>query len=406
MLVFVKERHPLSWADLCAVAANQYDVKIKWQSSTSRHIDFAPDTQNRKQDVTLFIIPAEHDADPQSIILNRFSFIEGIVSEAIELAGPQDGAEDRMRAFFHAHWEELDSTLDALISMLRRQAIPLGPPDGNSSNSKPTPGATNTSSKDVATLPPDTRVDGIIGRLGSVSTTVETTDDEPEIIPHHGSAENPITSISWITASRLREAERAAGRQMGMQTTATTIDDYEEGDCKMQSHDPSSPNKHQPANTMDTLYTPTDPNLTGSQALPFLQNCIDRVAQVAVLTGNSEEAIRRHLSEHTLYFNAVLHVLDQAFHLPVTFPPPAVGTDNTSGTTLTATHAPEPDYFTTHDPSLGYYNPYLTMDPQNQGSHFDYPAIPHGETSGTTLDADQDAMYDAGSHGTQTQGRY
>ncbi|GAB7331942.1 hypothetical protein MBLNU13_g03862t2 [Cladosporium sp. NU13] len=157
---------------------------------------------------------------------------------------------------------------------------------------------------------------------------------------------------------------------------------------------------------MDTLYTPTDPNLTGSQALPFLQNCIDRVAQVAVLTGNSEEAIRRHLSEHTLYFNAVLHVLDQAFHLPVTFPPPAVGTDNTSGTTLTATHAPEPDYFTTHDPSLGYYNPYLTMDPQNQGSHFDYPAIPHGETSGTTLDADQDAMYDAGSHGTQTQGRY
>ncbi|GAB7331943.1 hypothetical protein MBLNU13_g03862t3 [Cladosporium sp. NU13] len=233
MLVFVKERHPLSWADLCAVAANQYDVKIKWQSSTSRHIDFAPDTQNRKQDVTLFIIPAEHDADPQSIILNRFSFIEGIVSEAIELAGPQDGAEDRMRAFFHAHWEELDSTLDALISMLRRQAIPLGPPDGNSSNSKPTPGATNTSSKDVATLPPDTRVDGIIGRLGSVSTTVETTDDEPEIIPHHGSAENPITSISWITASRLREAERAAGRQMGMQTTATTIDDYEEGDVSL-----------------------------------------------------------------------------------------------------------------------------------------------------------------------------
>ena len=87
----------------------------------------------------------------------------------------------------------------------------------------------------------------------------------------------------------------------------------------MQSHDLSFQSTHQPANTMDTLYTPTDPNLTGSQALPFLQNCIDRIAQMAVLTGTSDQAIRRHFSEHVLYFNAVLPVLDQAFQLPVTF---------------------------------------------------------------------------------------
>ena len=179
-------------------------------------------------------IPTEHDADPQGIILNQLSSIEGIAREVIELAGPQEGAEDRRRAFFDAHREEIDITCDALISMIRRFAIPLESPDGNSSNSNSTPGATNTSSNDVATLPPDTRVDVITGRLGSVSTTVETAEDEPEIISHHGSAENPITSTSWITALRLREAERAARRQMGMQNTAATIDDYEEGDVILQ----------------------------------------------------------------------------------------------------------------------------------------------------------------------------
>ena len=156
-----------------------------------------------------------------------------------------------------------------------------------------------------------------------------------------------------------------------------------------------------------TLYTPTDPNLTGSQALPFLQNCIDRVAQVAVLTGNSEQAIRRHISEHDLYFNAILRVLDQAFQLPVILPPAVVRTENTTEAAQTATHEPEPDYSTTHDPSLGYHNPYPTMEPQNQGPYFNFPPIQPGETSATATtrpDADQDAKYEAGFYGTQTHG--
>lgn len=152
---------------------------------------------------------------------------------------------------------------------------------------------------------------------------------------------------------------------------------------------------------MDTLYTPTDPNLTGSQALPFLQNCIDRVAQVAVLTGNSEQAIRRHFSEHVLYLNAVLRVLDQAFQLPVILPPAVVHTANTTGAAQTATHEPEAESFTTHDESLGYHSPYLTMNPQNQGPYFNYPAIPPGRTSANDLpDVDEDAKYEAGSYGT------
>lgn len=153
------------------------------------------------------------------------------------------------------------------------------------------------------------------------------------------------------------------------------------------------------------MYIPTDPNLTGSQALPFLQNCIDRVAQVAVLTGNSEQAIRRHFSEHVLYFNAVLSVLDKAFQLPVPSPPAIVCADNMTGAAQTATHGPESEHFTTHDPSLGYHNPYPTMDHQNQGPYFDYPAIQPGGTSANDLpDADEHAKYEAGSYGTQTHG--
>jgi len=148
-----------------------------------------------------------------------------------------------------------------------------------------------------------------------------------------------------------------------------------------------------PANTMSTFYTPTDPNLTASQALPFLQNCIDRVAQVAVLTGSSEESIRRHFSEHPFHFDTVLRVLDQAFQLHDTAPPNVVArTDNTTGTALTATSGPEPDYCTTHDPSLGYYNPYLTMVPQNLAPYLSHDVAPPGETSATDrLHVDQDA---------------
>lgn len=144
---------------------------------------------------------------------------------------------------------------------------------------------------------------------------------------------------------------------------------------------------------MSTFYTPTDPNLTASQALPFLQNCIDRVAQVAILTGSSEESVRKHFSEHPFHFDTVLRILDQAFQLQSTAPSAAVTrTDNTNGTALTATRGPEPDYCTIHDPSQGYYNPYLTMVPQNQGPHLEYTGASPGETSGTNrLNADQDA---------------
>jgi hypothetical protein len=146
---------------------------------------------------------------------------------------------------------------------------------------------------------------------------------------------------------------------------------------------------------MSTFYTPTDPNLTGSQALPFLQDCIDRVAQVAILTGSSEQYVRKHFSDHSFHFDTVLRVLDQAFQLHGTAPPTAVArTDNTSGTALTATSGPEPDYCTIHDPSQGYYNPYLTMVPQNQGPHLDYTAAPPGESPATnSLHADQDEKY-------------
>ena len=154
------------------------------------------------------------------------------------------------------------------------------------------------------------------------------------------------------------------------------------------------------------MYTPTDPNLMGSQALPFLQNCIDRVAQVAVLTGNSEQAIRRHFSEHALYFNAVLSVFDKAFQLPIPFPPAVVRPDNMTGAAKTATHGPESEHFATHHPSLGHQHPHLTMDYQNQGPYFDYPAIqPDGTSANDLPDADEDAKYEAGSYGTQTHGR-
>lgn len=179
-----------------------------------------------------YFIPTEHDEDPQGIILNRwFLFIESVVERAIELADPQDDAEDRIKAFLQAHRDDLDNTFDALLSMFRHLAIPLEPPVGNSSNSIPTLGATNTSSNYGSTLPSVTQVNGngIAGRFGNLSAARETAEDEPEIIPHHG---NGATSVSWVTASRLREAERAAQRQMstsGVQTTAATAPLHQNG---------------------------------------------------------------------------------------------------------------------------------------------------------------------------------
>lgn len=72
-------------------------------------------------------------------------------------------------------------------------------------------------------------------------------------------------------------------------------------------------------------------------------------------------------------------------------------TDNTAGTALTATSRPEPDYCTIDDPSLGYYNPYLTMVPQDQAPHLGYTAAPPEETSAIDhLHADQDEKYNTG----------
>ena len=163
------------------------------------------------------------------------------MERAIDLADPHDGAEDRITAFLHAHREELDSTFDALVGMFRHLAVPLESPNDNSTNSNSTPGAANVFSNDVATLPPGTRVNGVAGRLGDTSTTRETAEDEPDAIPHHG--HNPPTSISWVTAVRLREGERAARRQMstsGMHTTAAIVDDSEEGDTTLLSQTPQT----------------------------------------------------------------------------------------------------------------------------------------------------------------------
>lgn len=69
-------------------------------------------------------------------------------------------------------------------------------------------------------------------------------------------------------------------------------------------------------------------------------------------------------------------------------------TDNITGTALTATSGPEPGFCTIHDPSLGYYSPYLTMVPQDQAPRLGYTAAPPEETSAIDhLHADQDEKY-------------
>jgi hypothetical protein len=110
------------------------------------------------------------------------------------------------------------------------------------------------------------------------------------------------------------------------------------------------------------FYTPADPNLIGSQAVPFLQTCLGMVAQVAMLAGTSEESIRRHFSVHAPHFDAIVRILNQTFQLHDPALPAAMGTGDLTQTVQTATSEPEPDYCTDHDPANGIYNPYRNED--------------------------------------------
>jgi hypothetical protein len=109
---------------------------------------------------------------------------------------------------------------------------------------------------------------------------------------------------------------------------------------------------------MATFYAPSDPNLIGTQALPFFQTCIDVVAQVAIMSGQSEEAVRRHLLEHTLHFDAIVRILNQTFELQDPAPPAAMYAGGPTGATGTAASEPEVEYDTAHDPAHGIFNPY------------------------------------------------
>jgi hypothetical protein len=137
------------------------------------------------------------------------------------------------------------------------------------------------------------------------------------------------------------------------------------------------------------FYTPADPNLIGSQAVPFLQTCLGMVAQVAMLAGTSEESIRRHFSVHAPHFDAIVRILNQTFQLHDPALPAAMGTGDLTQTVQTATSEPEPDYCTDHDPANGIYNPYRNEDT----CHLDYMAAMRKGGS-AALDADQGAQDD------------
>lgn len=63
------------------------------------------------------------------------------------------------------------------------------------------------------------------------------------------------------------------------------------------------------------FYTPTDPALRRSPALPYLEWCIMRVAWQATEAGSPRDLVWDSLSQRQTQFDAVLSTLDGAFHL-------------------------------------------------------------------------------------------
>lgn len=174
-------------------------------------------------------IPTDYNADPQRIIVsnNFFPFIEDVVESAIELADPQDGVEDNIEAFLEMHREDLDSTFNALVSMLRHLATSLESSHGNPGNSNPTPGVTNATSNNVVTSPPDTQVNGMSGHLRRPTTTTQLSEDGSDDILHRENGASQVSTLSWVDAWRMREASRRAAAQM--QTTTTTAPLHQNG---------------------------------------------------------------------------------------------------------------------------------------------------------------------------------
>ena len=154
-------------------------------------------------------------------------------------------------AFLGSHRADLDSTFDAFVSMFRiLNVLPQEHSDGSdgtddtddtdddSSETSPTPDATHALSNGNVTSSLNTQVNGIGGRLGYSTTTMQTPDDGPDGMPYHGNGgelRRPRPSApSWVTAYHAREsAMRTAAQRpssaVGMQTTATTAPLHQNG---------------------------------------------------------------------------------------------------------------------------------------------------------------------------------
>jgi hypothetical protein len=64
---------------------------------------------------------------------------------------------------------------------------------------------------------------------------------------------------------------------------------------------------------MTTLYTPEDPSLLTSPALPLFQACINQVAQQALQSGMPEITVNAVFKHHQTCFDIALDALTQAF---------------------------------------------------------------------------------------------
>jgi hypothetical protein len=67
-------------------------------------------------------------------------------------------------------------------------------------------------------------------------------------------------------------------------------------------------------------YMPTDPDLDGSPALPYLQLFIDSVASQAIDSGSVFDLVQTRLSQHLTQFDSVLSTLHAVFQLRDTTP--------------------------------------------------------------------------------------
>jgi len=72
---------------------------------------------------------------------------------------------------------------------------------------------------------------------------------------------------------------------------------------------------------MSNIYSPENPDLKSSPALPHLQTCIEAVIRDAVQSGREEGSVRQFLRLHAKHFDGILNILHTAYHIPSTKQP-------------------------------------------------------------------------------------